>query len=331
MGHDHKHDRDHDHDHDHPADGPPRKAARGGAHAGHDHGPPPTAGRAFAIATALNLSYVVVEAVYGVIAHSMALLADAAHNLGDVMGLLLAWGAAALATRARSTRRTYGFRKATVFAALVNSLLIVVAAGGVGWEAITRLFEPPPEIHGGTVAIVAAIGVVFNGLSAALFARTRHKDINARAAYFHLLSDALVGIGVTGAGVLVMWTGRLWIDPVASLVVTAVILVGTVGLLRETANLAMAGVPAHIDLAAVERFLAGQPCVTAVHDLHVWSLSTTEVALTAHLVLPWPATPPEFLATVSAELEERFSIHHVTLQLEAAGGPACAQTGEGVI
>lgn len=320
----------HDDDHDHAAGASEPSAAPRGVHAGHDHGPPPNAGRAFAIATALNLTYVFVEAVYGVLAHSMALLSDAAHNLGDVMGLLLAWGAAGLATRARTARRTYGFRKATVFAALTNSLLVVVAAGGVGWEAVTRLREPPPAIHGGTVAIVAIIGVALNAASAALFMKRRHKDINARAAYFHLMSDALVGVGVAGTGLLVMWTGRMWIDPVASLVVTAIILIGTVGLLRETANLALAGVPAHIDPVAVERFLAGQPSVTAVHDLHIWPLSTTEVALTAHLVLPWPSAPPAFLPKVVAELEERFAIHHVTLQLES-GDVDCAQAEDGAV
>ena len=305
----------HDHDHDH-------------AH-GHDHGSG-RKGRAFALATGLNLAYVVVEIVFGVAAHSTALLADAAHNFSDVLGLVLAWGAASLATLAPSARRTYGFRSATMLAALGNALLVLLAAGGVGWEAILR-FGESQHVHGGTVAIVAIIGVGINAASALLFARGRHGDVNMRAAFLHLAADAAVGVAVAVSGVLVAWTGVAWIDPLASLVVTAVILVGTMRLLRETFHLALAGVPAHIVLANVETYLAKLPDVCEVHDLHVWPMSTTEVALTAHLVLPWPTTPPAFLATVAHELEEQFGIHHVTIQLEHAGETPCAQAPASVL
>lgn len=294
----------HDHAHDH---------GGGGAHRG----------TAFAVATGLNLAYVVVEIVFGVAAHSTALLADAAHNFSDVIGLVLAWGAAALAARAPSAKRTYGFRSATMLAALANALLVLVAAGGVGWEAVRR-FGGPADVQGGTVAVVAGVGVAVNAASALLFLRDRKRDANVRAAFLHLASDAVVGVAVAIAGVLVAWTGAAWIDPAASLVVTAVILAGTVGLLRETFHLVLAGVPAHIALADVRAFLAALPGVVEVHDLHVWPLSTTEVALTAHLVLPWPSAPPAFLAGVTHDLEHRFAIHHVTLQLEPAGH-ACEQ------
>jgi len=297
MSHDHAHDHDHAH---------ARK------------------GRAFAIATTFNLGYVVVEIVYGIAAHSTALLADAAHNFSDVLGLVLAWGAAGLATRVPTTRHTYGFRAATMLAALTNALLVLVAAGGVGWEAIRR-FGEARQVAGGTVAIVALVGVAINAASALAFAGGRKHDANIRAAFTHLAADAAVGVAVAISGALVLWTGAVWIDPAASLLVTAVILVGTVQLLRETFHLVMAGVPVNIDLAEVKTFLAALPCVAEVHDLHVWSMSTTEVALTAHLVLPWPSTPPEFLTTVAHDLEERFGIHHVTIQLEHSSEATCAQ------
>ncbi|MGE5181543.1 MAG: cation diffusion facilitator family transporter [Acidobacteriota bacterium] len=262
--------------------------------------------------------------MFGIAAHSTALLADAAHNFSDVLGLVLAWGAAGLATLAPSARRTYGFRGATLLAALANALIVLLAAGGVAWEAIRR-FSEPAAVQGGTVALVAIIGVAINTTSALAFSRHREHDANVRAAFVHLAADAAVGVAVAIAGVLVAWTGAAWVDPVASLVVTAVILVGTLQLLRETFHLALAGVPPHIVFADVEAFLRGLPDVREVHDLHVWPMSTTEVALTAHLVLPWPTTPPAFLATVAHELEERFGIHHVTIQLEHAGETACAQ------
>ena len=319
--HDHDHGNDHGHGHDH-AHGHDHDSHSGHSHS---HGPPPKGGgKIFALAAAINLAYVGVELVYGVLAHSTALLADAAHNAGDVLGLLMAWGAAVLAMRAPSSKRTYGFRSATTLAALTNSLLILVAAGGVGWEAIARARTSTP-VQGGIVAVVAIIGVGINGVSAMLFAAGRKGDANMRAAFMHLMSDAAVGVGVAIAGLLVMLTHREWIDPVTSIAVTVVILIGTVGLLRETMNLAMAGVPSHIELDKVRGFLASLPGVCEVHDLHVWPMSTTEVALTVHLVLPWPAQPPRFLASVASELEKRFGIHHVTVQLEDSQTVGCAQ------
>jgi cobalt-zinc-cadmium efflux system protein len=314
----HEHDKHDDHDHGHGQE-------KSDPHAGHNHGPPPKGGgRAFAIATSLNLAYVVIEIVFGLIAHSTALLADAAHNMGDVLGLLMAWGAAALAARAPSSRRTYGFRSMTMLAALANSLLILLAAGGVGWEAISRA-RSTEAVEGGTVALVAIVGVGINIVSALMFARGRGRDVNMRAAFVHLMADAAVGVGVAIAGVLVMATGKVWIDPIASLVVTVVILLGTVRLLRETFNLALAGVPAHIDLEKVRTYLAALPTVCEVHDLHVWPMSTTEVALTVHLRVPWPAAPPSFLGSLGRDLEHEFGIHHVTVQLEDLAAGGCAQ------
>ena len=318
-GHDHGHDHGEAHGHDH---------GQGHGH-GHGHGPGGN-GLAFALACTLNIVFVVIEILYGLTAHSTALLADAAHNFSDVLGLVLAWGAAGLATLAPSARRTYGFRSATMLAALANALLVLLAAGGVGWEAIRRL-DSSPHVHGDIVAVVALIGVGVNVASALLFARGRHHDLNVRAAFVHMASDAAVAVAVAISGVLVTRLDAPWIDPAASLLVTLVILIGTIQLLRETFHLALAGVPAHIALTEVEAFLAALPGVCEVHDLHVWPMSTTEVALTAHLVLPWPTAPPAFLATVSHELEGRFGIHHVTIQLEHAGEVECAQAPAGTL
>lgn len=320
--HDHGSGRDHgsghDRDHDHPDhDG-------GGHHHHHHHAPPERMTRAFAIGIALNVLFVVLGVAAGLAAGSTALLADAAHNLGDVLGLALAWGAAALARRARTTRRTYGLRRTTILAALANGGLVLFAIGGVVWEAVLRL-DAPPHVDGALVAIVAAIGVALNSLAAALFAKGRQGDLNLRGAFLHLVADAAVSAGVVVSGVIVWRTSWAWIDPATSLAVSAVILYGTWQLVREALELLLDAVPAHIDPAAVERYLAGLPGVREVHDLHVWSMSTTEVALTAHLVLPWPAAPPGFLAAIQHDLEHRFGIHHITIQLEDCADAACAQ------
>ncbi len=272
-------------------------------------------GRAFAIGVALNLGFVVIEAIYGVIAHSMALMADAAHNLSDVLGLLLAWGAAALAQRTPSLRRTYGLRRSTILAALANTILLLVAVGGVAWEAVRRL-RAPAEVQGWTVLTVAAIGVVINGASAMLFMRDRHSDANVRGAFLHLAADAGVSLGVVLGGIAIIKTGWSTIDPLVSLGVSVVILFGTWGLLRDAVNLALDAVPPHIDPDAIRKYLASLPGVVAVHDLHVWAMSTTEAALTVHLVMPWPDCAPAFLQTLPVELHERFQIDHVTVQLE---------------
>jgi cobalt-zinc-cadmium efflux system protein len=297
----------------------------GHAHGGHHHSSPPDRmTRAFAIGIALNVVFVVIGVIAGIAAHSTALLADAAHNLGDVLGLAMAWGATVLAKRARTRRRTYGLRRTTILAALANGGLVLFAIGGVVWEAVQRLQEAH-AVDGALVAIVAAIGVALNGVSAMLFAKGREKDINVRGAFLHLVADAAVSAGVVVAGLIVWKTGASWIDPAVSLVVSAVILVGTWRLLREAMNLLLDAVPPHIDPEDVETYLAHVPEVREVHDLHVWSMSTTEVAMTAHVVLPWPKAAPEFLATLQHDLEDRFGIHHITIQFEDCVGPACAQ------
>jgi len=303
------------HDHDH------------GAH-GHSHAPPERLTRAFAIGITLNIAFVVVGIAAGLAAHSTALLADAAHNLGDVLGLAMAWGATVLARRVPTMRRTYGLRRTTILAALANGGLVLFAVGGVVWEAIQRLGDAHP-VDGATVAIVAGIGVLINGVSALMFAKGREKDVNVRGAFLHLVADAAVSAGVVIAGLVVWRTGWTWVDPVTSIVVSAVILVGTWRLLREALNLLLDAVPAHVDPAEVEAYLGTLPGVCEVHDLHVWSMSTTEVALTVHLVLPWPSAAPAFLASLHEDLEHRFGIHHITVQLEDLGRGTCAQARAG--
>ncbi|XYH93672.1 cation diffusion facilitator family transporter [Sorangium sp. So ce1128] len=295
------------HDHHHEA---------GHAHA---HGAPST-GRAFAVGIGLNATFVTIEAVYGVLSGSMALVADAAHNLSDVLGLFLAWGAVVLARRKPSKRRTYGLRRSTVLAALANAVLLLAAVGAVAWEAVGRLRSPRP-VEGLTVAAVAAIGVVINGASALLFAKSQQGDANIKAAFLHLAADAGVSLGVVITGLVLRETGWSWLDPAVSLAVSAVILVGTWGLLKDAANLALDAVPGHIDPEEVRSFLARIPGVEDVHDLHIWAMSTTEVALTVHLIVPPAAYHPAFLRDVARELHDRFRIEHATLQVEVPGAP----------
>lgn len=287
--------------------------------------------RAFAIGILLNIAFVTIGVIAGLAAGSTALLADAAHNFGDVLGLGMAWGATVLARRARTLRRTYGLRRTTILAALANGGLVLFAIGGVVWEAVGRL-GAAPAVDGGLVAVVAAIGVVLNGLAAMLFARGRESDMNVRGAFLHLVADAAVSFGVVVAGVVVWQTGWVWIDPAASLAVSAVILVGTWRLVREAMDLLLDAVPPHIDPQAVETYLAALPGVTDVHDLHIWSMSTTEVALTAHLIVPWETCSPTMLADVSTEISRRFRIGHVTIQLEPVGhGESCDRAADGVV
>jgi cobalt-zinc-cadmium efflux system protein len=316
AGHDHA-----GHDHGHGAHGS----------AGHHHAPPDRMTRAFAIGVLLNFAFVAVGVIAGIAARSTALLADAAHNFGDVLGLGMALGATMLARRARTTRRTYGLRRTTILAALANGGLVLFAIGGVVWEAVLRL-GAAPAVDGGLVAIVAAVGVALNGVSAMLFARGSKTDMNVRGAFVHLVADAAVSFGVVVAGVVVWQTGWTWIDPVASLAVSAVILAGTWSLVREAMDLLLDAVPAHIDPRAVEAYLAALPGVTGVHDLHIWSMSTTEVALTAHVILPWETYSPTMLVDASAELARRFKIGHVTIQLEPTGhGENCDRAVHGVV
>jgi cobalt-zinc-cadmium efflux system protein len=301
-------------------------------HHGHHHGvearQPGELNRAFALGVGLNLAFVVVEALAGWWAGSLALLADAGHNLSDVVGLLLAWGAIVLAARRPTARRTYGFRRGTIFAALLSSLLLLMALGAMGWEALRRLADPPP-VHGGTVIMVAAAGVVVNTLTALLFLKGRHQDLNLKGAFLHMAADAAISAGVVLGGALILWTGWLWIDPLLSLGIAAVILIGTWSLLRDSTHLAMDAVPAHIDPAQVEAWFLAQPEVTGLHDLHIWALSTTEVALTVHLRVSG-TTDDAFLRRLARELEPRFGIHHPTLQLERGDGPEeCPQAVAG--
>jgi cobalt-zinc-cadmium efflux system protein len=299
----------------------------------HDHQPPAPSGdlgRAFAVGIGLNLAFVVIEAVFGVLAHSTALLADAAHNLSDVLGLVMAWGASSLARRAPSSLHTYGFRRSTVLAALANAVLLLAAVGAVAWEAIGR-FRTPSAPEGATMMWVAAVGVLVNGVSALLFRKGSKTDANVRGAFLHLAADAAVSAGVVVAGAVVWRTGWAWIDPLTSLVVSGVVLVGTWGLLRDSLHLAMDGVPRSIDLEKVRAFLLALPGVERVHDLHVWAMSTTEIALTAHLVVPWTECPPSFLGELEHELQEHFGIAHVTVQLEPSAGSPCARQAAGAV
>lgn len=284
---------------------------------GHSHArshAPESFGRAFAIGIALNLAFVVIEAVFGFTANSMALLSDAGHNLSDVLGLFVAWGGGALALRSSSPRFTYGLKKASILAALANALFLLVAVGAIGVEAIRRLVHPS-STQGGVVMIVAAVGIVVNGLTALLFTRGQH-DINVRAAFLHMASDALVSVAVVIAGLVIFWTGRQWVDPVMSLLVAIVILWGSVGLLKESMWMSLAGVPKGIDVDEVQLALAGVNGVDAVHDLHVWPLSTTETALTAHIVTDRADYPDALLAATRQVLHERFRIEHCTIQVE---------------
>lgn len=290
-------------------------------HHGHGHGHHHRSQAGFAPAMALNLGFVVVEVVAGLLAGSVALLADAGHNLSDVLGLALAWGAARLALRPPGPRRTFGWRRATILAALANAMLLLVAVGAIGLESARQLLWPS-AVETGPMLWVALLGVALNAGTALLFFRGRHTDLNRRGAFLHLAADAGVSLGVVLGALLIDATGWRWIDGALGLGIAAVILLGTWGLLREAADLALDAVPPGIDPEAVRDFLAAQPGVTDVHHLHIWGLGTTETALTAHLVRPDQAPDDAFLATVSHGLEHRFGIGHATLQVEV--GPDCA-------
>ncbi|MGE0750328.1 MAG: cation diffusion facilitator family transporter [Variibacter sp.] len=296
------------------------------AHAGHAHGhshAPADFGSAFALAAILNVALIVGQVVVGLAAHSIALLADAGHNLGDVLGLLLAWAAHVLARRSPTERYTYGFRSASILAALFNAVTLLVATGAIVWEALRRLPDPG-EVAGGAVIAAAGAGVVINGLSALLLMRGHRDDLNVRGAFLHLLADAGVSVGVVLGGVLILWTGWTWVDPVLSLLISAVIVWGTWALLREATQLAMDAVPAQIAVTEVRAFLETRSGVASIHDLHIWAMSTTEVALTAHLVMPGGHPGDAFLAEVCHALDHRYGIAHATLQIELSDAGACA-------
>jgi cobalt-zinc-cadmium efflux system protein len=282
---------------------------------GHAHHHDQDFTRAFAIGIALNLGIVLVELVYGFMANSMALIADGGHNLSDVLGLTVGWAGAVMAKKSPSPRFTYGLKKASILSALVNALFLLIAVGAIAAEAVRRLFSPAPaEAH--TMIWVAAAAIVVNGATAMLFARGRERDINVRAAFQHMAADAAVSAAVVVAGLVILWTGQQWVDPVMSLAVAGVILWGSVRLMRESIGMSLMGVPSGIELVHVHEALGELVGVETVHDLHVWPLSTTETALTAHLVAPQVASTDALLQSARAMLHDRFGIEHCTLQIE---------------
>lgn len=317
------HGHSHHHDHAH------------GHHHGHGHGhchahAPKDFGRAFVIGIVLNIIFVIVEAAYGIIGNSMALLADAGHNLSDVLGLIIAWVALILSKKPPSTRYTYGLRGSSILAPLFNAILLLVAVGAIGWEAVQRFIDPEP-VAGKTVMIVAGIGIVINGVTTWLFASGRDSDLNVRGAFLHMLADTLVSVGVVAGGFLILWTGWLWVDPVISLVIVALIVWGTWGLLRDSLAMSMGAVPAGIDPDEVRGYLGNLSGVEEVHDLHIWHVSSTEYALTAHCVIPGGHPGDRFLVDAAAELKKRFGIGHATIQIEASHDIDCLLAPDDVL
>ncbi len=311
-GHNHSHGHGHAHTHSH----------------GHSHAPA-SYGRAFAIGVVLNTLFVVVEAAYGLLSGSMALVADAGHNLSDVLSLLIAWGASVMAARPASARFTYGFKSSSILAAMANAALLLVAIGAILIETLRRFVEPAP-VQGMTMIVVAGIGVLINTGTALLFMGGRKHDINIRGAFLHMAADALVSVGVVIAGVLILLTGKSWIDPVTGILIVAVIAWGTWGLLKDSVKMGLLAVPDGIDDAEVRTFLTGLPGVAAVHDFHIWPMSTTETALTAHMVMPAGHPGDAFLHDLAHELEHRFRIGHPTIQVEV-GERDCALGSDTVI
>ena len=303
MAHQHHH---HDHAHAH-------------GHAGHSHAPD-NFGFAFAVGVVLNAGFVAAEVIFGYAANSLALISDAVHNFSDVIALLLAWAAVWLARKRPTEQHTYGYRRASILAALINAGLLLIAVGGIAVEAINRIREPA-DVAGWTVVLVATLGIVVNGGTALLFMRGRHGDLNIRGAYLHMAADAGVSLGVVVAAFAIMLTGWQWVDPAISLCIAAVVLASGWGLARDSVNLALDGVPKGIELADVKEYLGQLQGVTEVHDLHIWAMSTNETALTAHLVRPG-GYEDSFLNGVCEELSHRFKIHHATLQIEA-GSDVC--------
>jgi cobalt-zinc-cadmium efflux system protein len=315
------HDHDHDHDHEHGQGAPGEAHDHAPAHShrhshGHAHGAvAQEVNIRMGIAVTLNVLFVVIEGCFGFLSNSVALIADAGHNLGDVLGLVCAWTAMYLARRPPGGNFTYGLGRSSVLAALTNAVLLLLACGAIAWEAAGRI-AAPPAVAGATVAGVAAIGIVLNGISAWLLHSGSHDDLNRRSAFLHMLGDAAVSAGVLVSGVLIFVTGWTWLDPAVSLLIVAVILVSTWGLLRDSVHLSLDGVPAGVNSSAVLSYLAGQRGVTDVHDLHIWALSTTSVALTAHLVVPDREAEDALLGSLTPGLKKRFRIDHATLQIE---------------
>lgn len=271
--------------------------------------------RAFALGIALNIAFVFIEAVFGLFTQSLALLADAGHNLSDILGLILAWGASWLSLRPPTVRFTYGLRRSSILAALLNATVLLLAMGAIAWEALQRLFNPNP-VPGTTIIVVAAVGVIINTITALLFLSGRRRDLNLRAAFLHMAADALVSLGVVLAGLAILVTNWLWFDPVVSLIIVFAIIAGTWQLLRDSLNLALDAVPEGIEPRAVLTYLQERPGVTQVHDFHIWAMSTTQAALTAHLVMPDGYPGDAFLSATCRELHDHFGIEHPTLQVE---------------
>lgn len=326
MAHDYRHAQG-GHDHHASPGSAPRRADHGHGH-GHGHGhhhhahAPADFGATFALGAAINIVFVAAEVAAGLIGNSVALLADAGHNLGDVLALLVAWGASTLSRRTPTARYTYGLRSTSMLAALFNALVLLVVTGGVAWEALRRLAHPQPS-GGWLIMVVAAAGVGVNGVSALLFASGRRGDINIRAAFAHMVADAVVSAGVVAAGGLMLLTGASWIDPLASLAVAAVIVWGTWSLFRDSIAMVLAAAPRGIEPGEVRAYLEGLPGVSRIHDLHIWPMSTTETALTCHLVTPGGAPGDAFLGRACRELHDRFGIGHSTLQVEVDEAFAC--------
>ncbi len=311
MGHDHsEHEHEEGHDHGH------------GGH-GHVHAMPKDFGKAFLIGIVLNGGFIILEVIFGLISNSLALLSDAGHNLSDVLGLVMAYVASELAKKAAGPRRTYGWKRGTVMAALFNALLLLLGVGAIFWEAIMR-FGKPPEVAGGTVIWVAALGILVNGATALIFMSGRKSDLNVRGAFLHMAADAGVSAGVMIAGAVILYTGWGWLDPVVSLLVGFFVLLSTWELFKDSVNLSMDAVPESVDPEAVKKYFAELPEVTDVHHVHIWGLSTTEIALTAHLVKKDPMLDDELLCKIREDMEHKFGIGHTTVQFEGAKG-ACEE------
>lgn len=293
------------HDSEHPS----------GGHHGHAHHIPHSFNRAFAISVTLNLAFTIFQIVYAFLANSMSLLADAVHNFGDVFGLVLAWGANLLLTLPARKRYSYGFKRTTILAALTNALILVATSALITFGSIYKLLHLS-EVNGHIIIFVALIGIFINGGTALLFMKGAHDDLNIKGAFLHLIGDALISIGVVVAGILILLTGKIWIDPVVGLLIVAIILWGTWGLLRDSVRLILDAIPHHIDHHAIEDYLNKLPGVIAVHDLHIWGLSTKEIALTAHLVMPNGRMSDADFQKINLVLKETFRIDHATLQVE---------------
>lgn len=324
KGHDHKgHKHAHQHDHD--------------DHHGHSHGisghthEPANYGPAFLIGITLNTAFIVAEAIYGLKSHSLALLADAGHNVSDVLGLIMAWAAVLAAKRKPSARYTYGLQSSTILAALANAIFLLVATGAIIWEGFVRL-QNPVATGSMTIIVVAAIGIAVNGVTAWLFMKGSKEDLNIKGAYLHMLSDALVSLGVVIAGIIIMYTKIYWLDPAVSIAIGLIIVIGTWGLLRDSVNLALHAVPAHLDSEEVKTYLSQLENVTEVHDLHIWGMSTKETIMSAHLVMPKGHPGDKFIQSLNTELLEKFRIGHATIQIEVADvGTGCALAPDEVI